>query len=254
MKEQKERYQEWKATRNTFLTEWVASHPDKSSAAGARLGRDLYAVEKPWRAKFYMDFMKARPELDHCFSREALKGQAGTRPKQDEKLARMFAKQKFATRKVVSERPRAVKAPKIKPMTPGRAQNEANMELCRLRKEARRVRDEFMEKWKTQYGHLFGRPEWQKRMKRKRRELTKGADEATKETVRRIHDLPCSCFWCGVRLFRGGTVDHLKPLALGGKHEANNLVAACPKCNKKRGATLPQESVSAEMILGPALL
>lgn len=44
-----------------------------------------------------------------------------------------------------------------------------------------------------------------------------------------------SCWWCGRP---AGTVDHVVPVVLGGKHELANLVPACARCNYSRGAAL----------------
>lgn len=47
------------------------------------------------------------------------------------------------------------------------------------------------------------------------------------------------CYWCGVKCARSYHVDHYVPLAKGGKHEASNLVIACPSCNKTKQAKDP---------------
>jgi 5-methylcytosine-specific restriction endonuclease McrA len=41
-----------------------------------------------------------------------------------------------------------------------------------------------------------------------------------------------SCLYCGKK---GGTVDHVVPLALGGAHAPWNLVPACLSCNSSKG-------------------
>jgi len=44
------------------------------------------------------------------------------------------------------------------------------------------------------------------------------------------------CHWCGGR---ASTVDHVKPRALGGaRYDPANLVAACARCNSRRGGEL----------------
>lgn len=67
-------------------------------------------------------------------------------------------------------------------------------------------------------GHLIRRP-------RVRVRLTK------KEILRR--DGYC-CQYCGRRLLRL-TVDHVIPRRLGGQHRWDNVVSACPNCNRKKG-------------------
>ena len=40
------------------------------------------------------------------------------------------------------------------------------------------------------------------------------------------------CFWCRQEVPKADrTVDHFRPLAKGGEHQAKNLVAACHRCN-----------------------
>jgi 5-methylcytosine-specific restriction endonuclease McrA len=49
------------------------------------------------------------------------------------------------------------------------------------------------------------------------------------------------CYWCGKKCARKFTVDHYEPLARGGKHEASNLVIACPTCNIRKNAKDPEQ-------------
>lgn len=49
------------------------------------------------------------------------------------------------------------------------------------------------------------------------------------------------CHWCGIKCARRYTVDHVIPLAKGGKHEAHNLVIACRPCNGRKHARDPIE-------------
>jgi 5-methylcytosine-specific restriction endonuclease McrA len=44
------------------------------------------------------------------------------------------------------------------------------------------------------------------------------------------------CYWCGQR--SATTADHLRAVAEGGGHEFENLVPACERCNRLRGASL----------------
>lgn len=47
----------------------------------------------------------------------------------------------------------------------------------------------------------------------------------------------CACVWCGAAVEDGArlTLDHIRPVALGGDNEASNLVTACHRCNSSRG-------------------
>ena len=46
------------------------------------------------------------------------------------------------------------------------------------------------------------------------------------------------CHWCGGT---ASTADHVIALAAGGGHELGNLVAACRRCNSRRGAAVTNE-------------
>jgi 5-methylcytosine-specific restriction endonuclease McrA len=52
---------------------------------------------------------------------------------------------------------------------------------------------------------------------------------------------PKVCHWCGVKCARGYVVDHIHPLAKGGKHEAHNLAISCRACNARKSARDPIE-------------
>lgn len=49
-----------------------------------------------------------------------------------------------------------------------------------------------------------------------------------------------TCQYCG-RKSRHLTIDHVVPRHLGGPHSWDNLVAACPSCNRLKGGKLPDE-------------
>ena len=50
-----------------------------------------------------------------------------------------------------------------------------------------------------------------------------------------------TCQYCG-RESHNLTVDHVIPRHLGGEHEWENLVSACPACNLKKGGRTPREA------------
>ena len=52
---------------------------------------------------------------------------------------------------------------------------------------------------------------------------------------------PKVCYWCGAKCAKAFHIDHYVPLSKGGKHEASNLVVACPPCNAKKRAKDPLE-------------
>jgi 5-methylcytosine-specific restriction endonuclease McrA len=49
------------------------------------------------------------------------------------------------------------------------------------------------------------------------------------------------CQYCG-RKVSNLTVDHVVPRRLGGQHCWENLVAACPHCNRRKGGRLPRDA------------
>lgn len=49
------------------------------------------------------------------------------------------------------------------------------------------------------------------------------------------------CFWCKAKVGDDYHVDHVVPLALGGSNDPENIVAACPACNLRKGAKHPME-------------
>lgn len=54
-----------------------------------------------------------------------------------------------------------------------------------------------------------------------------------------------TCQYCG-RKMRFLTIDHVIPRRQGGGHSWQNLVAACPSCNRRKGGRRPEE---AQMLL-----
>lgn len=61
----------------------------------------------------------------------------------------------------------------------------------------------------------------------------------SKREVLRRDDFTCQ--YCGRRT-RFLTIDHVIPRRLSGKHSWNNLVAACPPCNRRKGGKRPEDA------------
>lgn len=57
------------------------------------------------------------------------------------------------------------------------------------------------------------------------------------------------CQYCGVHT-TSLTIDHITPRRLGGVHSWENLVAACPACNHRKGGRTP-EQVSMRLLNQP---
>lgn len=58
-----------------------------------------------------------------------------------------------------------------------------------------------------------------------------------------------TCQYCGVHTLYL-TIDHIIPRRLGGNHSWENLVAACPACNHRKGGRTP-EQVSMRLLHQP---
>jgi 5-methylcytosine-specific restriction endonuclease McrA len=50
-----------------------------------------------------------------------------------------------------------------------------------------------------------------------------------------------TCQYCGNQV-SGLTLDHVIPRHRGGQHTWENIVAACPACNRRKGGRTPQEA------------
>jgi len=85
------------------------------------------------------------------------------------------------------------------------------------------------------------------------RSYFKERDHRRRARMRFVKTSPCllkirelrkatTCHWSGVRL-NAITIDHVIPIARGGSHTPDNLVAACLRCNSSKRERLPQEWV-----------
>lgn len=73
---------------------------------------------------------------------------------------------------------------------------------------------------------------------RKRGAPGKHTGEDREAQYRRQHG---RCYWCGEKVGAKYHVDHVVPLARGGTNWPSNLVIACPRCNREKGAKMPHE-------------
>lgn len=89
--------------------------------------------------------------------------------------------------------------------------------------------------------HLFADPEHIKRERRKAQELRK-----TQWWRNQIGQ--GLCYHCGQKYSKDLlTMDHLVPIARGGKSTKNNCVVCCKECNSKKGHQLGVEQTMEEM-------
>lgn len=56
------------------------------------------------------------------------------------------------------------------------------------------------------------------------------------------------CHYCGRQVpFDQVTMDHVVPVARGGRSTKGNIVPACPACNRSKKALTPAEQILAEL-------
>lgn len=76
--------------------------------------------------------------------------------------------------------------------------------------------------------------------KARRRATEKGGD-STKTIKEWMVSQAKVCRWCEANCETGFHIDHVMPLAKGGKHVIANLCIACPTCNIRKNARDPAE-------------
>jgi 5-methylcytosine-specific restriction endonuclease McrA len=78
------------------------------------------------------------------------------------------------------------------------------------------------------------------RNRRARQRNAPGSHTAADVVAQYLRQHGC-CYWCAAKVGKGYHVDHVIPLAKGGSNGSDNLVIACPSCNRKKSDKLPQE-------------
>jgi HNH endonuclease len=78
---------------------------------------------------------------------------------------------------------------------------------------------------------------WARNPDRWRSALKNADGSVTRAAVKRLH-LETHCTYCGC-LLDERHIDHVRAIANGGTHSADNLVAACEPCNLEKAAMLP---------------
>lgn len=81
----------------------------------------------------------------------------------------------------------------------------------------------------------------------RRRALLRGSTPEESKAVSAFYTMVATadriaCRWCGESVPKGRRqVDHVIPLARGGRHAVPNLCCACARCNNRKHAKLPAE-------------
>ena len=61
----------------------------------------------------------------------------------------------------------------------------------------------------------------------------------------------CLCHYCGASFEKGLlTMDHIVPVARGGKSVKGNVVVCCKSCNTDKAATTPEELILEQLARG----
>lgn len=86
-------------------------------------------------------------------------------------------------------------------------------------------------------------PEQRRAYQSKRRSLMLASESSyTGADVRRQYAAQKgACYWCGATVGDKFDVDHVIPLSRGGSNGPDNIVVACPSCNRSRHNKLPHE-------------
>lgn len=84
-------------------------------------------------------------------------------------------------------------------------------------------------------------PERYREIKRRRRARAQGIDTAPivdRDLDRLLHHQRHACAYCALPLVGEMHLDHVVPIARGGRHGIGNVVWACPRCNRTKNARL----------------
>ena len=95
--------------------------------------------------------------------------------------------------------------------------------------------------------HLAERAAWESKRRALKRSTQPGLTDQQKAEIKEIYrrakeDPNVRCYICGKKIPLGHRhVDHIVPLAKGGKHVPSNLAIACDECNQHKYNKSPQE-------------
>lgn len=115
---------------------------------------------------------------------------------------------------------------------------EAHAQWKGGRVAARRRRVESGKSRETRRKYLAANPHKAREFSAKRRGLKTGRlPRGTVQRIGKAQRWRCAC--CKVGLSAGYHLDHIEPLARGGKHEPKNVQLLCPPCNLRKSAKDP---------------
>ena len=122
--------------------------------------------------------------------------------------------------------------------------NNRDSELARRRELARLPENKLKAKegYKRWAHSELGRSYFKERYHRRRARMRFVETGSCLAKIRELRK-EANCYWCGTRL-DAITIDHVIPIARGGSHTPDNLVAACLRCNSSKRERLPREWIA----------
>lgn len=156
-----------------------------------------------------------------------------------EQLQDQLIEAQFAWRKLYWSKFKTRATPKA--TEAGRAQHQSNMALSSLRKQARKEWRAFVAAYNEKWGPILkNKTGSKKRCKKRREQILRSTRDPKDETLLNLMSFfrsgESSCYWCLVA--PATTVDHITPLAKGGRHISANLCGACHTCNSLKSDKL----------------
>lgn len=77
--------------------------------------------------------------------------------------------------------------------------------------------------------------------RRRARQIANGGNYAEADIKRQFSAQSGKCYYCHAEFNPVYHIEHVVPLVRGGSNSPENIVLACPKCNRAKGSKLPHE-------------
>ncbi len=198
----------------------------------------LYKTDPLFREILYLrqkrSKMRRTPSVKHRITIEEV----------ERKLAVLVETRKLSENHKREQRRRMKKEASQNPN--GKKIHEANMQRMKDKEQSKKEFTEFMAAWRKKWAHVLRKRGHAQRAHQKKRQVlmklsTNPNDKALAGQINQIQNGACSCYWCGVFMPNGGTVDHIVALSKKGSHTSANICASCPSCNSRKGDRTPEQ-------------